>query len=279
MNGIIRVFPQRTSYTPTDDYAYVGNPPLTIPEHKEVRISCVFSWDKKLADELAYQWEVRTNKTVNIGGPAFGSPADRFEQGMYTRPNIIFTTRGCNNNCLWCMVPNIEGRHREIPIVQGNVVQDNNFLQSSRSHKDKVFEMLKTQKAICFKGGLQPDLIDYHFISGITGLRISELWLACDTDASVSSFKKACANLTKAGFNRNKIRCYCLIGDDMKKNEERLREIYHAGAMPFAQLYQTCSDEKKKYSDDWKKFHRMWSRPAAIKAHMEKGTHYRDFNT
>ena len=279
MNGIIRVFPRRTSYTPDDGYALIGMPPMVLPEHREVHVSCVFSWDKAYAEDLAYQWEGRTNKPVKLGGPAFGSLVDEFEQGMYLKPNIVFTTRGCNNNCPWCAVPKTEGRLRELPLTLGNVIQDNNFLQAGRIHKDKVFNMLRTQRQICFKGGLESNLINDHFVAAVTSLKIAELWLACDTDAAIPAFKRACAMLVKAGFSRNKIRCYVLIGDDMDKNEARLREVYHAGAMPFAQLYQPFSDEKLAYSDEWRKFHRMWSRPAAIRAHVEKGTHFQDFNT
>ena len=220
MNGIIRVFPNRTTFTPTDDYVFIGLPPLRyfIPEHVEVHISCTFTWDKAYCERLAYEWEGATNKPVKLGGPAYGSPIDNFTPGMYTKPNIIFTTRGCNNQCPWCAVRSREGPLKEMPIHPGNIVQDNNFLQASRAHKDKTFAMLRTQRGICFKGGLQADLIDSHFINNITSLRISELWLACDTDADLPRFKTAAEKLARAGFNRNKIYCYALIGDDMDKN-------------------------------------------------------------
>lgn len=162
MKKIIRVFPGRTSYTPDDAYAFVGMPPMEqlIPEHDEVHVSCTFSWDKEYAEDLQYQWEGRTDKPVKLGGPAFNSPATDFVPGMYTKSNIIFTTRGCDNSCPWCIVPKLEGRLKELPVYLGNWVQDNNFLQASRQHKDKVFDMLRTQKGICFKGGLEADLID-----------------------------------------------------------------------------------------------------------------------
>jgi hypothetical protein len=283
MNGIIRVFPRYSKqYTPDDDYAFIGMPPMAciIPEHREVHISCAFTWDKRYCEDLAYQWESATNKPVKLGGPAFGSECYDFVQGMYIKRNIIFTSRGCNNNCPWCGVPRVEGKLRELPVLQGNWIQDNNFLQCSRQHKDKVFEMLKSQSGICFKGGLEVDLIDDHFISAITSLRISELWLACDTDARLPDFKKACAKLSNAGFTRDKIRCYCLsYGKDREKDEARAVAIYEAGAMPFVQLYRDFGDNKTEYSADWNAWARMWSRPASTRAHMENGTDYHDFNT
>ena len=267
---IIRVFPKRTSYTPTDDYAFIGMPPMScfIPEHDEVHISCTFTWDMDEAENLAYQWEGVTNKPVKIGGPAYHSPVDGFVAGLYVRKGIIFTSRGCNNNCPWCGVRQIEGTLRELPIVEGNIIQDNNFLQCSKAHKEKVFEMLRTQRGICFRGGLETDLIDDHFVSNIQSLRIAELWLACDTDAQLPRFRKACKKLTDAGFNRNQIKCYSLIGHDMEAEEQRNREIYRCGAMPFSQLERDFSRKKTQYSREWNAFERTWQRPAATVAHM-----------
>lgn len=279
---IIRVFPYKTSYTPTDRYSFIGLPPFRelIPDHDEVHISCTFTWDKKRCQELAYQWEVATDKPVKLGGVAFGSPSDDFIPGLYIKPNIIFTTRGCNNACPWCIVPGLEGQLKELPIYPGNWIQDNNFLQASRAHKEKVFEMLRGQKAICFKGGLEADLIDDHFINHITSLRIKELWLACDTDGTLPAFKKACEKLRSAGFSREKIKCYALsYGKDMDADEARCRQIYEAGAMPFMQLYRDFSGEKTEYGKEWNAFCRQWQRPAAIRAHMEKGTDFKEFNT
>lgn len=277
---IIRAFPRRTSYTPDDDMVFVGYPPgLLIPPHDEVHISCVFTWDKPICEDLKLQWEMFTDKPVRLGGPAYGSPSASFTPGLYLKSNIIFTSRGCDNKCPWCLVPEREGKITELPVYEGNIIQDNNFLQTSRGHKDKVFDMLRGQKGICFKGGLQNNLIDSHFIENIQALRISELWLACDTDGAVPGLQAAAERLTNAGFTREHIRCYALIGDDMDANERRLQAIYAAGAMPFAQLCQPAEETKREYSPTWKKFNRMWSRPAAIRAHVERGTSMWDYDT
>ena len=270
---IIRVFPTKTSYTPDDDFCFFDVPPFPemLPEHDEVHVSCTFTWDKPAARELAFQWEAATDKPVKLGGIAFGTPQEEFVQGMYLKPNIVFTTRGCNNHCPWCIVPENEGKLRQFEnIPVGNIIQDNNFLQADRKHKEKVFEMLKTQKGICFKGGLEPDLIDDHFVEGIRNLKIKELWLACDTDARFPLFAAGCEKLTKAGFDRNKIYCYVLsYGKDMEADAERAKMVYEAGAMPFMQLYRDFSETKTKYPRNWEAFARTWQRPAIIKAMMK----------
>ncbi|WKY45992.1 hypothetical protein Q5O14_07820 [Eubacteriaceae bacterium ES2] len=280
---ILRVFPKQTSYTPVDRLTYypggiIQSPSWKIfPKFDEIHISCSFTWDKKYCEEMAFQFRSTQDKQVKLGGPAFKSETPDFNQGLYLKPNIIFTARGCNNNCPWCIVPKIEGKLKELPICQGNVIQDNNFLQTSKRHKDKVFEMLKTQKRIQFKGGLEADLIDDHFVDNVRQLSIDELWLACDTDGAFKNFEKAASKLKKAGFSREKIKCYALIDGDISKNEERLKKIWHAGAMPFAQLYRDFTGTKTKYSREIEKFARSWQRQAAINMHMKNGTDFRDY--
>lgn len=288
---ILRIFPgKRNQYTPDDNLVYCANHKLDIPialqfmDFSEIHISCTFTWDKTFCDNLLYQLEPQAKgKPIKLGGVAYNSSSEEFVQGMYIKENIIFTSRGCDNDCPWCIVPKLEGSLKELPICQGNVIQDNNFLQTSQHHKNKVVDMLRTQKGICFKGGLEPDLIDDHFIDSITSLKISELWLACDAKDTLPAFKRACEKLTKAGFGWNehrtntKIKCYALIGDNRDENEARLQEIYNAGAMPFAQLYRDFGDVKTEYNTDWNAYARMWQRPAATRAHMEKGTNYTDF--
>lgn len=118
---VLRVFVRRTSYTPTDELAFVGPPPFKelIPKHDEVHVSCIFTWDMDEAEDLAYQWEGATNKPVKLGGPAYHSPCEDFVPGLYVRKGIIFTSRGCNNNCPWCGVREMEGKLRELPISPG----------------------------------------------------------------------------------------------------------------------------------------------------------------
>lgn len=281
MNKILRVFPYRTSYTPDDDMTWIGSPGFAawLPEFDEVHISCTFTWDMEACEALQDQWQGITEKPVKLGGPAYTSPCNEHIPGRYTKPGVLFTSRGCNHNCPWCLVPNREGALRELEVRQGNIIQDNNFLQCSQAHQEKVFSMLRGQKQIQFRGGLESRLLTDRFVEAVRGLRIDQLWLACDTKAALPIFKMACQKLKNVGFSREKIRCYVLIGDDMNENEARLREVYHAGAMPFAQLHQPAERKKQEYSLAWKAFARQWQRPAATKAHMERGTSYEDYGT
>ncbi len=253
--------------TPTDDYAFVGEPPMLRPRVNEVHIDCTFTWDIPLANHLFWAWAQYYPK-VKIGGVAICPDESRFIPGMYVRSGITFTSRGCNNHCPWCLVPEREGRLRELPIVPGKVIQDNNLLQCSRSHLDKVFEMLRKQHGIVFSGGLDARLFTHYVVDELRSCRIKEIFVACDTKQGIS----AVAHVAKwLDLPRQKLRCYVLIGFDQSESltdaEERLKEIYKVGYLPFVQLYQP-PDRYIKYPKEWRDLARTWSRPAAMKALM-----------
>ena len=270
MKKILRVFARKTSMTPMDELAYYDTPGLFVQEHDEVHVVVTFTWDLEWGNYLKECWENATDKPVKIGGAAFDDPClGDFIPGLYLKQGITITSRGCVNACPFCLVPKREGRLREIEnFAIGNIVQDNNFLACSKQHRAKVYEMLKGQRAIKFSGGLESEYLTDWDVEQMRGLRIGELWLACDSRPRIKPFLKACEKLVKAGFTRHQIRCYALIGDDMEENEDRLRTIYKAGAYTFAQLYQPR--EWREYPKEWKRFQRIWARPATETAHMKE---------
>ena len=95
---ILRVFPRRTSFTPMDDMAFVGEPPMIRPEADEVHVDCTFIWDKPKAERLVQAWK-EYYPIVKLGGCAYDDPCNGFQSGMYIRQGITFTSRGCNNQC------------------------------------------------------------------------------------------------------------------------------------------------------------------------------------
>lgn len=276
---IIRVFPRRTNLTPTDEYAFYDVPGMFIPNHDEVHICTVFTWDIKRGEWLRDSWQDHTDKPVKLGGPIYGDYHDDFIPGMYLKPGVTFTSRGCNNQCGFCLVPSREGKLRELtPIHPGNIVQDNNFMQCSKEHRRKTYDMLKTQRNIEFSGGIEAARLTEWDVEQMRGLRVKQIFLACDTKAAIKSLEKAVKMLHAGGFDltkqgeaaRNKIRSYVLVGDNRQENEERLKRVYEIGALPFAQLFKPI--EPITYSKEWTRFERTWQRPAATRACMKGST-------
>jgi len=259
---LIRVFPRRTSSTPTDDLVFIGDPPLERPQADEVHVSCTFTWDKPVAERLKLAWG-QYYPIVKVGGVAYDDPSNEFIPGMYLKEGITITSRGCNNQCPWCLAWKREGKIRELPINEGHIIQDNNLLQCNHSHIDKVFDMLREQRQIQFTGGLEARLITQEIADRIRGLRVSQIFLACDTDNAIVPLRKAIRLLDIP--NTRKLRCYVLLKYDPEETKLhaliRLLQVYEAGAIPFAQLYQP-PDEKIYYPVDWRRFTRTWQRPA-----------------
>lgn len=263
---IARVFPTKTSMSPTDTDAYFDEPDLFTPIYDEVHISVTFSWDKKRADKLANAWN--GYGSVKMGGVAIHGESDKpFKAGMYLKKGITITSRGCPNHCFFCMVR--KGELTEFDdFCEGNIVQDNNLLACSDRHLDLVWSMLKRQKGIELKGGLESSRITPKIAETLRGLRIKSLWFACDHPNAIKPLEKAISILKRAGFTRNHLFCYVLCGGDLIEEENRLRSVYEIGCLPFAQLYRNKEDNIK-YSKECKRFQRTWSRPAAFKTLMK----------
>lgn len=271
---ILRVFPTKTTYTPKDDLVDIGYPGLWRPRVDEVHVSCLFTWDREFCEEQKLQW-LDHYRVVKLGGPAYGSAENGFVPGMYVKKGIVFTSRGCNFSCPWCLVSEMEGKFRPLnEIAAGNIIQDNNVLLHFRAFLTSVFSMLRTQYCIRFVGGLDVRLLrDWH-IEELKSLRIKELWLALDSWDTQKQFARACKKLRKAGFTRHQVRCYVLAGfnEPIQEAEGRLRFAYECGALPFVQLYQPPLSSKRmagEISREDNLFIRKWSRPAIIKTICE----------
>jgi hypothetical protein len=252
--------------TPRDNYAFVGEPPMFRPETDEVHVSCTFTWDLPEARRLVEAWR-QYYPVVRIGGPAVEPCCASFIPGKYIRPGITFTSRGCNNNCPWCFVPEREGKIKLISEFQaGTSIQDNNFAQTGRWHIGRVFEMLRYQgKAVTFSGGIDARLVDDYFVDELRTITIDEIFLAADTKAAIPTLAKA---IKRIGLPRQKVRAYALLkfnpDETFEQAEERMRLIWEAGAMPSAQLFQP-KDKFIEYPREWKNFERNWQRPAIMK--------------
>jgi hypothetical protein len=262
---MIRVFARKTSFTPTDDLAFYGPPPLFhLPVKDNVCVSVTFTWDIANGEYLARQWSTRF-RNVKLGGPAFGDPGGEFVPNRFIKEGVTFTSRGCTKRCPPCLVPIREGKLRELKIQPGYIVQDNNLLACSRGHILEVFDMLSRQtKGAEFKGGLDIDYLKRWHIDLLKSIKVNELWVACDRKEDLKRLDKA-ADLF-GDFSINKKHCYVLVGKDGETQEEaqdRCIAVYRKGFLPFAQLYR---DEQARQSrGEWRNFCYFWTHPGLYK--------------
>lgn len=264
---IARVFPRRTKATPDDPLAFFGEPPLlTMPEIDEVHISVTFTYDRKRAEDLAYQWQM-VGVPVRVGGPAYNDPAGEFTPGMYIKHGYTITSRGCNNGCWFCMAQQRAGKLRELEIKDGWDILDNNLLQCSEDHIRAVFDMLKRQPhRPKFTGGLEAKMLKPWHCDLLREVKPERMYFAYDTPDDYEPLLNAGKMLMDAGISPRShvMSCYCLIGypgDTFEKAESRLIQTIKAGFMPYAMLYR---DSAGNVDAQWARFQREWLMPMIV---------------
>jgi hypothetical protein len=156
---------------------------------------------------------------------------------------------------------------RELPIVDGWNICDNNLLACSDNHLDSVFSMLSAQrKPAEFSGGLEAERVTDGVIERLKGIRLGQLFLAYDAGPRWRSTLGAIGSLRAAGLTRHKIRCFVLCGfgkDTIEDATDRCQQVLDAGAFPFAMLFQG-PEVFVRYSREWRAFQRQWTRPALM---------------
>ena len=266
---LARVFPSRTKATPTDELCFFGPPGFFPPEVDEVHVSVTFTWDISYAKKLAVEWA--DVAPVKIGGPAMGTPGGQFVADRYLKTGYTITSRGCRNRCWYCSAWKRDGDTKEYEIVPGWNVQDDNLLACSEKHIRSVFSMLSKQKKRAeFTGGLEAKLLRPWHVELLSALRPNQMFFAYDTPDDLGPLKKAAAMLTSAGFTRNQMRCYVLIGypkDTLGGAEERLESVMRLRFCAMAMLWRDDAGSPK--NPGWARFQRNWASPCII--HQRRG--------
>ena len=269
---VIRVFPQRTTVTPTDELVFVGIGPNMFDEADAVHVSVSFTWDIPAAEKLAREWEIVA--PVTVGGPAYNDPGGEFVPGRYVRKGYTITSRGCPNNCWFCKVWQHEGRTvRELKINDGWNLLDNNILACSRDHQTAVYEMLlKQPEKPRFSGGLEAARFTAWNAEWLARLKPDYSYFAWDTPDDYEPLENAAGLLRSAGLLRNhKIGCYVLIGypyDSFSAAEDRLVKTVQLGYFPQAMLFNRGNDREN--VKQWRRFQRVWANKVIVGHKMKQ---------
>lgn len=269
----VRVFPRRTRATPTDSLVRIGYPGLFDGDADRISISVAFTWDLREAEKLADAW--RHHGPTEIGGPATGMRGEGFEPGLFVANGYTITSRGCFNRCWYCNVWRREGDVRELPIVDGYDVLDDNLLACSRPHVEAVFAMLQRQKRRPrFTGGLEAKRLESWHVEALTDLRPEVAFFAYDTPDDLAPLRAAGALLAEYGWGIKRVKgkmgrrawCYVLCGwpadpkrgrsaDTFENANERMLQTARAGFWPYATAYYDADGNR---GAGWPAFQHSW---------------------
>lgn len=263
---IIRVFPRKTRATPDDDLAVINRYPELFDTADRIHISVAFTYDLKRAEDLEKQW--KHVAPVSIGGPATGEKSFDFQPGMYIKHGYTITSRGCPNKCWFCNVWKREGEKiRTLDIKDGWNILDDNILACPDDHIKSVFRMLKNQSERSqFTGGLEAKILKQWHVDELRILKPKQMFFAYDTEDDYEPLFNAGKMLLNSGFTTasHTLRCYVLCGypkDTHEAAKDRMVKTIQAGFVPMAMCYR---DKNGIVETEWKRFQRVWARPAII---------------
>lgn len=255
-----------------------GNGIIDWEEGNNAYLSVVFSWQLPQAYQRA-AWYKAMGHRVRAGGPAVAfNPAylaGVAEVGLTYpdavakhNPKATFTQRGCIRKCSFCIVPEIEtmGELDDWPVRP--IVCDNNFLACSDVHFNRVIDRLKPLKTVDFNQGLDARLLTKERANRLAEIDMKVVRLAWDNTGMERAYLRAVQLLIDAGFAKNVLRTYALIGfmDTQEDALYRLETIRDLGIWPNPMRYQPLDSLRKNsyagphWTDtELKRFMRYWA--------------------
>ncbi len=165
--------------------------------------------------------------------------------------SIIFASRGCNNNCIYCAVSKLEGKiNSERTSIQKYIWPshtkvfffDNNIL-AMRYWKDIFKEIIKLGLNVDFNQGLDARLLSDEAATLLSKMKKKYIRLAYDIPSQSQHVKRAIKVLHKKGVYKRAILVYALYNFTDSPNDffPRVKKILEWGAVCYPMRYQPCN--------------------------------------
>lgn len=188
---------------------------------------------------------------------------------------IGFITRGCNNKCPWCYVPQKEGDIRPYrtwqEIVRSDTnkltLMDNNILAHPHGI-EQLRQLADTDYRLDINQAMSVFLINNQTADILSRCKWQKyIRFSVDTKAQIGAMYRAASLLEERGVPNSKLFIYCLLTEDLEDNLLRIyamRELkavtlygmpykdQRKGIMP--KRWQTIMAQKYIYSGQWRKY-------------------------
>jgi hypothetical protein len=239
-------------------------------EAKKLYFSCIFTWDLPRMVERINLFK-QHGVEIEIGGPAATAMPLWIENQTGIKPHagldnrfehikgdfkMSFTSRGCRNNCPWCIVPRIESEPIEyndfnIPVGENPYIGDNNLLMTSWEHQQSVVERLKNVRNLDINSGMEAALFTEETYQLYSKLHLERWRLAFDSLDVEKEIERASAILRSHDVRYSNISTFVLIGfpgTTMEENIYRLEKTRALGMTPYPQRYVPLNSLVHKYT-------------------------------
>lgn len=222
--------------------------------------SCVFN--RSTTEKKIRKLRELHDENIQIGGTGVDLSLKLPDEIEYLMPDYSlypkvdfamgFLTRGCPNNCSFCLVPAKEGRLRQVaeiedivpPEFDKLVIMDNNLLAHPRAYK-LLEEMIRKKLQVNFNQTLDIRLIDKrnaNLLQKIDSKNYSftkrMYYFSFNTSKIIPVIKKKLKLLDSV--KATEIRFICMYGYNTRLSDdiERFSFLHKMGTSPFVQKYQ-----------------------------------------
>ena len=150
---------------------------------------------------------------------------------------IGYITRGCPNNCRWCVVPSKEGEIKPYrswrqlirPDSKKLVLMDNNILASDFGIA-QLESLVGSGYAIDLNQGMDARLVDERVAKILAGLKwIKYIRFSCDQQAQIEPIMRTAELLGKYGVKPYRLFIYLLVTADIEDAVKRVEALKRLG--------------------------------------------------
>ena len=230
-----------------------------------VYVSCIFI--KNLPQALGLKG-MYPDAEFYLGGPALYAPNSLSNEMDYVKPDydlygidysLGFTTRGCPNQCPFCIVPKLEGDFREYqpislfhdPRHSKLILWDNNFLASKKLW-EKLDYIEDRGLKVSLNQGLDARLITEKIAGRLADLPLMNLkftsrcyYFSWDLVPSEAAVFRGLQRMIDAGVHPRYLMVYVLVGFNTTHDQDmyRFKKLRELGVDPFIMIYNNRRDD------------------------------------
>lgn len=245
---------------------------FNVGDPDKVFISCIFDWNKSIVRGVPKLFDC----IVELGGSGVNIEKKLPDEIEHIMPDYSlydidysmgFTSRGCPNNCPFCIVPAKEGGIREHSPIEEFlhpdhmkiILLDNNFLASPK-WKEKLQYLIDEGLMVNFCQGNDIRLIDEEKAKMLSELNFynhnftyKHLHFAWDHMGIEGKVKRGIRILKDAGIKPYRLMFYMLCGFNTTFEQDmyRFQKLREWGVDPFVMIYNNEGNEILRHFARW----------------------------